>query len=777
MPFRDATTLEKSPNQIERALQVLRAANQALEKNSVEQALLESICRIAIDVGGYRFSWVGYPLDDEEKNIQFVANAGYHSDYLKELLAGWGAVIGQGPASMAISSSATFVVQNIQNNPDLCPWREKALQYGYQSAIALPLIWRGESFGCLTILSAEPDSFDKAEADLLGELATSLSSGISALRANIQRDISETEFRTERDTQEVLRKILSLSLEKIPLEEKLNRVLELLFNIPWLALERKGSIFLVERQSNTLRLVAKKYLAPILKDKCASVAFGNCLCGRAAASEQLIFHNHVTQDHETRFEGMPDHGHYCQPILSAQGLVGVLNLYVAAGHIPKPIEAPFLSAVADTLAGLIELEQSKMAQQRLNAILDATPDLVTITDTEGKFLYCNDGAKNMFGDKDDFYKQSVRSNYPEMVARLFLEKAYPAAMETGTWEGEMTLVRPDGGLLPVSQLVIAHRDVSEGEAIYFSTVARDISDRKRAEIAAQTAALREKNFANTLINSLPGIFYIIDVNGRLMRWNKNFELALGYSVDQLRRMTLLQLVTVEDQARIEAFNNDARKLGSSSIEVSLLKSDGSHTPFFINGVRIDDSETDASIVSTGIDISYRHQMEEELRALATTDVMTGAFNRRKMEEEIEREMQKYDRNPTPLAIAIFDIDHFKRINDTFGHDVGDIVLKKVVNLAQQQLRDTDTLARWGGEEFMILSTSTKLHEIQMIAERVRVTIAEHHFNMVGHVTISLGIGEYQLGESQSSLFKRIDDALYLAKNSGRNQIKRAEYMP
>ncbi len=767
--------MSKSFNHTERALQVLRAANQALEKNSAEQELLESICRIAIEVGGYRFSWAGYTLDDEEKNIQFVASAGYHSDYLKEIEVGWGSnAIGQGPAGIAIRTATAYILRDVHNSPDFCPWREKALKYGYESAIALPLIWRGNSFGCLTILSEEPDSFDKAEAGLLGELAASLSYGISALRANVQWKLSETELRTERDTQEVLRKILSLSLEKIPLEDKLNHVLELLFNIPWLALEHKGSVFLADEKNCTLHLAAKKYLAPVLKDKCATVAFGHCLCGRAAISKDLVFHNHLNQDHETRFEGMPDHGHYCQPILSDKRLIGMLNLYIAAGHRPKPIEAPFLRTVADTLAGLIELEQTKMAQQRLVTILDATPDLVTITDPEGYFLYCNDGAKSLFSNHHNPACQSVSSSYPESVARLLLEVAYPNAVAAGIWEGDITLNQPDGGQLPVSQLVMAHRDVPGGEIVYFSTVARDISDRKRAEIAAQTAALHEKNFANTLINSLPGIFYLINENGRLMRWNSNFELALSYTGNQLYGMGMSQLVISEDQGKIKKFCNDTRTSGAASVEVCLLKSDGSRIPFFINGVSLKESETGASIVGTGIDISYRHRLEDELRALATTDVMTGAFNRRKMEEAIEYEVQKCIRNPAPLSIAMFDIDHFKRVNDTFGHDAGDTVLKQVVDLARQQMRDTDMLARWGGEEFIILSSSTSLDRMHVLAERVRMTIAEHDMTNVGHVTVSLGIAEYQPGESTENLLKRIDEALYLAKKCGRNQVRISE---
>ena len=377
----------------------------------------------------------------------------------------------------------------------------------------------------------------------------------------------------------------------------------------------------------------------------------------------------------------------------------------------------------------------------------------------------------MFNDSSD----ATSGNYPDSVAKLLLEEAYPHAAKSGTWEGEIALDRPDGRQLPVSQLVIAHRDEPEGEVAYFSTVARDISDRKAAEIAAQTAALREMNFANTLINSLPGIFFLIDEESRFLRWNSNLERALGYSYKQLRKMTLLQLADPEELWKMEKFSQDTRISGSSSIETSLLSQEGSRIPFLINGVRIEGFETDASILGTGIDISYRYQLERELRERATTDTLTGVFNRRKMEEEIELEIQKHARQSAPpISMAIFDIDRFKQVNDTFGHDAGDIVLKQVVDLVRQQLRDADMLARWGGEEFVILSAETSLKEMYVVAERVRTTIETHPVEHVGKVTISLGIGEYRAGETQQSLLKRIDDALYLAKQSGRNRTRIAE---
>jgi len=288
----------------QRALQVLRATNKALEKATREQELLDNLCRITIEVGGYRFAWIGYAQDDVEKSVRFMASAGYHSDYLKEIRIRWGNdKTGNGPAGMAIKTTTMQVVQHIHSSTLFSPWRETALRYGYKSVIALPLSWRGNSFGCLAILSDEPDAFDEGEAELLQELAAALSYGINALRASEQRDQAEKALRTERDTQEVLHRILSLSLEKSTLEDKLNRVLEVLFDIPWLTLERKGSIFLVEENSKTLHLVAKQHLSTVLHDKCAQVPFGHCLCGKAAQQEEPVFYNHLNEEHDTRFRG------------------------------------------------------------------------------------------------------------------------------------------------------------------------------------------------------------------------------------------------------------------------------------------------------------------------------------------------------------------------------------------------------------------------------------------------------------------------------------------
>jgi len=122
---------------------------------------------------------------------------------------------------------------------------------------------------------------------------------------------------------------------------------------------------------------------------------------------------------------------------------------------------------------------------------------------------------------------------------------------------------------------------------------------------------------------------------------------------------------------------------------------------------------------------------------------------------------------------MFDIDHFKNINDTHGHTVGDLVLADLAALVQHAIRDTDTLGRWGGEEFMILTPVTTLIDALEFAERLREGIESKFFPVAGQLTCSFGVAEATEGESLEALFHRVDKALYKAKHNGRNRVETA----
>lgn len=171
------------------------------------------------------------------------------------------------------------------------------------------------------------------------------------------------------------------------------------------------------------------------------------------------------------------------------------------------------------------------------------------------------------------------------------------------------------------------------------------------------------------------------------------------------------------------------------------------------------------------DITQRKQNEEEIRLLATTDSLTGIVNRRELTRILTSEAERTRRYGTPLSLIMYDLDFFKRVNDTFGHDVGDYVLQAVTDVVKKNVRATDTVARWGGEEFMVLTPQSNLDAAMNLAEKLRQTIAQYHFEKVDEITVSFGVTELAPQDDFNSLLKRVDDALYQAKEGGRNRVE------
>lgn len=164
------------------------------------------------------------------------------------------------------------------------------------------------------------------------------------------------------------------------------------------------------------------------------------------------------------------------------------------------------------------------------------------------------------------------------------------------------------------------------------------------------------------------------------------------------------------------------------------------------------------------------QAMEDLEWVAGTDRLTGAWNRRRFEEAAATEMALVRRRKGPVSLIMFDLDDFKQVNDRFGHTTGDAVLVEVVRIARDQLRASDSLARWGGEEFMVLCPATRMEGALNLAEKIRGAVAERHIPGVGSVTVSLGVAEYASGEHIVTWIQRTDEALYRAKEGGRNRV-------
>lgn len=175
-----------------------------------------------------------------------------------------------------------------------------------------------------------------------------------------------------------------------------------------------------------------------------------------------------------------------------------------------------------------------------------------------------------------------------------------------------------------------------------------------------------------------------------------------------------------------------------------------------------------------VTLSDISKLEEELKVVENKvyiDGLTGVYNRNKFNELFKKELNKVKRYNEPLSIAIIDIDHFKSFNDTYGHLIGDEVLISMAKTVNNNTRDTDVFARWGGEEFIIMFINTPANKAKQVAESLKDKIEENEHHTAGKITASFGVTQYKDEDDIETIFKRCDEALYLAKENGRNRVE------
>jgi len=178
---------------------------------------------------------------------------------------------------------------------------------------------------------------------------------------------------------------------------------------------------------------------------------------------------------------------------------------------------------------------------------------------------------------------------------------------------------------------------------------------------------------------------------------------------------------------------------------------------------------DSQLKQVNKELQMRATKYEEL---SSVDYLTGIYNRAKFEFELQKEINRVQRyNSESFSIVFFDVDHFKKVNDQYGHSVGDMVLQEICLHIQKQMRITDVFARWGGEEFVIILPETSIQSAYTVAEKLRVSVHELDFTGVGNVSCSFGVAQFEGGDTFHSLILRADQATYLAKANGRNRVE------
>ncbi|MCB1908416.1 MAG: diguanylate cyclase [Rhodocyclaceae bacterium] len=286
---------------------------------------------------------------------------------------------------------------------------------------------------------------------------------------------------------------------------------------------------------------------------------------------------------------------------------------------------------------------------------------------------------------------------------------------------------------------------------------------------------------------------IKDLDGRYLFVNDAFARYAGTPCDQVVGMVDGDLLPAERARRAGTVERDVLASGRGATDSECFLDDGETIAFEVARFPVfcgRDEPVALGLIAIEIGAGQREVFDAEralkeaqaanaqlrsaiftLEELASTDRLTNAWNRRRFEETLEGETHRSARYGHPLSMLLIDVDHFKRVNDQHGHLEGDRVLVSISTLVRTIMRKSDSLTRWGGEEFIVLMPNTGLGRAQATARRICETIAATDIEGIGHLTVSIGAAEYLPAEAADEWIARADQAMYLAKQGGRNRVE------
>ncbi|OIQ49936.1 putative diguanylate cyclase YdaM [Pseudodesulfovibrio hydrargyri] len=441
-----------------------------------------------------------------------------------------------------------------------------------------------------------------------------------------------------------------------------------------------------------------------------------------------------------------------------------LQDFMAAGTIHQLAFLAMIMLLVTVAFGLIWLASEYLFQElkQYERIILTSPEGIVLVDADGRYRMANDASLKFVGlhREELLGKRSLDlygKEFYETVTLPNIRKAFAGETSaTSSW-----VDHPDGGKV---YLTITYYPVPDTRG-------------RNSFVAIHIKNMTELHFAQKekqrIFDLSLDMLSVIGMDGVLREVNPSWTGTLGWSQAELLHSNWADYVHPEDAPKTRE-TEDALKRGEPVVDfVNRLRTkDGLYR--HIAWMASPDVEN-RLIYCVARDVTNRVSREEELFVMSTVDPLTGAHNRRFFMEKLDEEVERGQRYGTPLSLLAIDIDHFKKVNDTYGHSVGDKVLQRCVDTCKQTLRSSDTFGRLGGEEFMAILPFADHGTGHDTAERLRLALSRcTHGGKDGlpPFTVSIGVVQLERDDTADSLLKRADEALYRAKENGRNRVER-----
>ena len=464
------------------------------------------------------------------------------------------------------------------------------------------------------------------------------------------------------------------------------------------------------------------------------------------------------------------------PVLSGADVVGVLEFFTTEATDPDDGLLDVVSQIGTQLGRVLERTKAAAAmrerEEQMRLVIETAHDGFIAMDGEGTITDWNSAAEAVFGWsraeavgrplRETIIPERYREAHQRAVAR-FLSSGEPMAMGRREVQG----LHRDGHELPIELSVWP---VRLGRTVQFNAFVHDVSERRRAE-----AAVREsKERFQAAFDNAPIGMVLVDLGGRILQANRAYREMLGYTEDALRALTVADLTHPDDVEASREFLRRAvaRELTSHRVEKRYVHADGHPVwvALSVSEVKGPDGGI-AHFIGQIQDISAQKEAEEKLTRQALHDPLTGLPNRSLLLDRLHQAVARSSRRAAAVTVLFLDLDNFKLVNDSLGHEAGDKVLVQVARRLLQAVRPTDTVCRFGGDEFVILCEGVDgEREAKVIAARVEAAVGEPCVigDREARVTASVGLVLAGAGSgTPEALLRDADAAMYLAKGSGK----------